>query len=75
VPWLHLADGQNLSRGGIDTVYRVETAGGKAPETCTGQDATFTVPYAAQCKSELRFFTYLSFNKMTDWIFGPLREQ
>ncbi|KAH3938656.1 hypothetical protein HBH98_242930 [Parastagonospora nodorum] len=48
VPWLYLRDIHNSSRGGINTVYRVETAGGKAPETCANQDAAFTRPYAAQ---------------------------
>lgn len=52
VQWLHLLDRQNVSRGGIDTVYRIETAGGKAPDLCTNQRAAFTVPYAAQCEFE-----------------------
>lgn len=52
VQWLHLQDRKNVSRGGIDTVYRVETAGGKAPVKCTDQNIALTVPYAAQCKFE-----------------------
>jgi hypothetical protein len=50
VPWLYLADREQLSTGGIDTVYRLETAGGKAPATCKGQKRSFEVPYAAQCE-------------------------
>jgi hypothetical protein len=71
VQWLHLADTQNMSHGGIDTVYRLETAGGKAPKTCMGQEPIFQVPYAAQCKY---FVTSLSraLTILTDWIFGPL---
>jgi hypothetical protein len=49
VPWLCLADGEGLSTGGIDTVYRLETAGGKAPATCRGQERSFEIQYAAQC--------------------------
>lgn len=48
VPWLYLIDDSNLSQGGVNTVYRLETAGGKAPATCQGQKKTFEVPYAAQ---------------------------
>lgn len=50
VPWLLLKDLKAMSKGGIDTVYRIETAGGKAPATCQGQPATFEVHYTAQCK-------------------------
>jgi hypothetical protein len=60
VPWLRLLDRQNVSRGYIDEVYRVETAGGKAPDACTNQKAVFTVPYAAQCKYGQA--------SLTDWI-------
>jgi hypothetical protein len=52
VQWLHLFDRQNASRGGLDTVYRVETAGGKAPKICTDQETAFTIPYTAQCELE-----------------------
>jgi hypothetical protein len=49
VDWLLLADnGAALSYGGINTVYRVETAGGKAPATCAGQNGVITVPYATE---------------------------
>jgi len=51
VKWLYLKDTKGLSQGGIDTVYRLETAGGSAPATCKGMPATFEVKYAAQCKS------------------------
>ncbi|KAE9972475.1 Deoxyhypusine synthase [Venturia inaequalis] len=49
VDWLELGDnGAGLSFGGVSYVYRVETAGGKAPATCSGKSGVFTVPYAAQ---------------------------
>jgi hypothetical protein len=51
VPWLRLQDTMGLSKGQIDTVYRVETAGGSAPTTCQGRlNTKFEVMYAAQCK-------------------------
>lgn len=47
VDWLYLEDvGTSIS--GVKAVYRVETAGGKAPATCAGQKSTVNVPYAAQ---------------------------
>lgn len=49
VDWLQLGDnGAGLSFGGIGYVYRVQTAGGKAPATCAGKTGVFTVPYAAE---------------------------
>lgn len=48
VPWLRLVDDKGLSAGGVNTVYRVETAGGKQPAVCKDQKATFEIPYAAQ---------------------------
>jgi hypothetical protein len=54
VKWLLLGDTKGLSHGGIDTVYRLETAGGAAPATCKGQPASFEVKYAAQCKYSLQ---------------------
>lgn len=48
IKWLLLGDSKGISRGGIDTVYRVETAGGNKPATCKGQKETFEVAYAAQ---------------------------
>jgi hypothetical protein len=53
VQLLYLTDTQHKSQGGIDTVYRLETAGGKAPATCKGQDTYFAVQYAAQCECTL----------------------
>lgn len=48
IQWLQLVDEKNLSAGGVNTVYRVETAGGNKPATCKGQKAAFEVPYTAQ---------------------------
>lgn len=50
VPWLLLKDTQGGSQGGVDTVYRVETAGGNKPATCKGMKPSWEVKYAAQCK-------------------------
>jgi hypothetical protein len=50
VPWLYLSDREGLSTGGVNTVYRLETAGGKAPTTCRGQKRNFEVQYVAQCE-------------------------
>ncbi|KAF2008151.1 hypothetical protein P154DRAFT_479646 [Amniculicola lignicola CBS 123094] len=47
IKWLHLLDNGN-SQGGVNTIYRVETAGGNKPATCQGQKKTFEVAYAAQ---------------------------
>lgn len=47
VDWLELLD-NGSSTGPISKVYRVETAGGKAPANCQGAPASFTVPYATQ---------------------------
>ncbi|KAJ4332839.1 hypothetical protein N0V87_008052 [Didymella glomerata] len=48
VKWLLLKDTKGVSQGGIDTVYRIETAGGNKPATCKGQKQTFEVKYSAQ---------------------------
>ncbi|TID26811.1 Deoxyhypusine synthase [Venturia nashicola] len=49
VDWLALGDnGAGLGLGGVVSAYRVETAGGKASATCSGNKGAFTVPYAAQ---------------------------
>lgn len=56
VDWLKLGtkdnvlttNGKPLKSKGYKAVYRVETAGGKAPMTCQGRPAYFTIPYAAQ---------------------------
>lgn len=50
IKWLYLQDTTGISRGGIDTVYRVETAGGNKPSTCKGQKSHFEVEYTAQCE-------------------------
>jgi hypothetical protein len=55
IKWLYLKDTKGGSKGGIDTVYRLETAGGMAPATCKGQKSSFEVRYAAQCKLHLHF--------------------
>ena len=47
VPWLQLLAKAGAT-GGLQQVYRVETAGGSAPATCAGQPATFQVQYSAQ---------------------------
>ena len=50
VQWLYLQHRTGITQGGIDTVYRVETAGGNKPATCKGMPASWEVKYAAQCK-------------------------
>ena len=47
VDWLFLTDAGG-SFGGVSNVYRLVTAGGKAPETCKGKKSEFTVEYAAE---------------------------
>ncbi|KAI1371537.1 hypothetical protein F4677DRAFT_309787 [Hypoxylon crocopeplum] len=47
VPWLRLKT-RIGSTGNLQEVYRIETAGGSAPATCTGQPAAFEVQYSAQ---------------------------
>lgn len=55
IKWLYLLD-NGSSQGGINTVYRLETAGGNKPKTCEGMagKTNFEVPYAAQY-----------------WVYGP----
>ncbi|KAI8930779.1 hypothetical protein NX059_011806 [Plenodomus lindquistii] len=48
IQWLYLKDTIGASSGGIDTVYRVETAGGNKPATCKGMKPSWEVKYAAQ---------------------------
>ncbi|KAF1849057.1 uncharacterized protein K460DRAFT_364966 [Cucurbitaria berberidis CBS 394.84] len=48
IKWLYLKDTKNISQGGINTVYRVETAGGNKPATCKGMKPSWEVKYAAQ---------------------------
>ena len=59
VQWLYLQHKTGLSQGGINTVYRVETAGGNRPATCKGMPASWEVKYTAQCKSRTRKQTKL----------------
>ncbi|KAF2430031.1 hypothetical protein EJ08DRAFT_650028 [Tothia fuscella] len=49
VDWLQLVDNATgQSFGGLSYVYRVETAGGRAPVTCAKQRGTFEVHYATE---------------------------
>jgi len=50
VEWLYLVDDAvpSKSQGGIDTVYRVETAAGSPPATCEGRPQYFEIKYTAQ---------------------------
>ncbi|EDU44867.1 repeatdomain containing protein [Pyrenophora tritici-repentis] len=48
VPWLYLQHQAGITQGGINTVYRVETAGGNKPATCKGMPPSWEVKYAAQ---------------------------
>jgi hypothetical protein len=47
VPWLKLVTRLGAT-GGLEEVYRINTAGGSAPATCAGMPATFEVQYAAE---------------------------
>ncbi|KAI0491214.1 hypothetical protein F4859DRAFT_460708 [Xylaria cf. heliscus] len=47
VAWLHLGANTDAT-GNLHEVYRVETAGGSAPNTCQGMPASFEVQYAAE---------------------------
>ncbi|KAI1313139.1 hypothetical protein F5Y03DRAFT_338156 [Xylaria venustula] len=47
VPWLLLGANSDAT-GGLQEVYRVQTAGGSAPATCQGMPASFQVQYAAE---------------------------
>ena len=47
VPWLKLSAKLGAT-GRLQEVYRVETAGGSAPSTCSGMPASFQVEYSAQ---------------------------
>ena len=44
VNWLKLSDAGGSQ--GITEAYRVDTAGGKPPKTCDGQEGILTSPYA-----------------------------
>jgi hypothetical protein len=51
VDWLYLVDNSNgngATFGGINSVYRIETAGGKSPPTCANSPASFEVVYATE---------------------------
>lgn len=47
VPWLRLQAIEGAT-GGLQEVYRVETAGGSAPASCQGMPESFEVQYAAE---------------------------
>lgn len=47
VAWLKL-DAASGTTGNLTEVYRVDTAGGQPPATCSGQPASFSIEYAAQ---------------------------
>ncbi|EME48047.1 hypothetical protein DOTSEDRAFT_69845 [Dothistroma septosporum NZE10] len=47
VPWLKLTT-KNEGQCEFQEVYRVNTAGGQPPKTCTGMPAAFEVQYAAE---------------------------
>lgn len=47
VAWLKLG-AKNSADQTMKEVYRVNTAGGNPPKTCTGADAAFTVEYSAE---------------------------
>lgn len=47
VPWL-LLDATYGTTGDVRAVYRLNTAGGKAPDTCESSPAVFSVQYATE---------------------------
>lgn len=47
VSWLKL-NTRDGATGGLEEVYRINTAGGNPPTSCTGMPAAFEVPYAAE---------------------------
>jgi hypothetical protein len=47
VPWLKLTT-RSGTTGGLEEIYRVNTAGGNPPATCAGMPATFEVQYASE---------------------------
>lgn len=48
VDWLYLVDNGSGRTHGLKSLYRVETAGGVAPKTCTKVGGQLQVPYAAE---------------------------
>ena len=70
---LYLEGAQAASRGGIDTVYRIDTLGGVRLQTCKGQPNSFEVEYAAQCKYSWFQGNILYYaNAVTDCVYGPI---
>ena len=47
VAWLYLQS-TNATTGKVQTVYRLNTAGGAPPKTCANSPAEFSVQYAAE---------------------------
>jgi hypothetical protein len=47
VPWLYL-ETTNATVGSIRGIYRLNTAGGNLPTTCSGMPDTFDMDYAAE---------------------------
>ncbi|KAF2263205.1 hypothetical protein CC78DRAFT_419652, partial [Lojkania enalia] len=48
VPWLRLEAQQEASTSPVRQIYRLNTVGGVAPESCQGQQGVITVEYEAQ---------------------------
>ena len=48
VPWLYLIDANDGASEGLQSVYRVVTAGGVQPASCDTPGAKIEVPYAAE---------------------------
>lgn len=48
IDWLYLVDNGSGRSHGLKSVYRIETAGGVAPKTCSQAGAQLQVPYAAE---------------------------
>ncbi|KAI1326886.1 hypothetical protein F5Y16DRAFT_220088 [Xylariaceae sp. FL0255] len=48
VTWLKLEANPGQATGGLANVFRVNTAGGSPPASCSGMPATFQVQYAAE---------------------------
>jgi hypothetical protein len=47
VPWLKLV-AKTGATGGLQEVYRLNTAGGSPPATCSGMPSSFQIQYAAE---------------------------
>ena len=48
VPWLKLEAQAQGTTSKIQEIYRLQTQGGSAPASCSGQGSTIEVPYSAQ---------------------------